>query len=119
MAGEGIEYSWAVCKSVYRKMPLDSKRGKDSFKALVNECISRDILKTEVVRKLSKRARAYICAYYILHQQQQQQVDLPLIDRLMKIFKTHRAALDFDAGFVESVIPKAIEDVVKLAMNIE
>jgi len=66
MAGEGIEYSWAVCKSVYRKMPLDS-----------------------------------------------------LIDRLMKIFKTHRAALDFDAGFVESVIPKAIEDVVKLAMNIE
>jgi hypothetical protein len=38
----------------------------------------------------------------------------------MKIFKTHRAALDFDAGFVErSVIPKAIEDVVKLAMNRE
>jgi hypothetical protein len=27
--------------------------------------------------------------------------------------------LDFDAGFVESVIPKAIEDVVKLAMNRE
>ena len=118
MAGEGIEYSWAVSKSVYRKMPLDSKRGKDSFKALVNECINRNILKTEVVRKLSKRARAYICAYYILHQRQQQ-VDLPLIDRLMKIFKTHRAALDFDAGFVESVIPKAIEDVVKLAMNRE
>jgi signal transduction protein with GAF and PtsI domain len=100
-------------------MPLDdSKRGKDLFKELVNECISRDILTTEVVRKLSKRARAYICAYYILHQRQQQ-VDLPLIDRLMKIFKTHRAALDFDAGFVESVIPKAIEDVVKLAMNRE
>jgi hypothetical protein len=37
----------------------------------------------------------------------------------MKIFKTHRAALDFDAGFVESVIPKAIDDVVKLAMNRE
>jgi predicted transcriptional regulator len=68
MAGKGIEYSWAVCKSVYRKMPLDSKRGKELFKALVNECISRDILKTEVARKLSKRARAYICTYYILHQ---------------------------------------------------
>jgi hypothetical protein len=37
----------------------------------------------------------------------------------MKIFKTHHAALDFDAGFVENVIPKAIEDVVKLAMNRE
>jgi hypothetical protein len=26
MAGEGIEYSWGVSKSVYRKMPLDSKK---------------------------------------------------------------------------------------------
>ncbi|KAI2500758.1 hypothetical protein MHU86_13737 [Fragilaria crotonensis] len=50
MAGEGIEYSWGVSKSVYRKMPLDSKKGKTSFKALVKECTSRDVLKTVTVQ---------------------------------------------------------------------
>jgi hypothetical protein len=122
MAGEGIEYSWAVTKSVYRKMPLESKKGKDSFKALVSECTSRDVLKTGVVRKLSKQARAYICAYFILQKQQLNNnnsivLTLPLIDRLMKIFKTHRAAVDFDAGFVQSVIPPEIEDVVQFALK--
>ena len=28
MAGEGIEYSWEVSKSVYCRMPLDSRKGK-------------------------------------------------------------------------------------------
>ena len=50
MAGEGIEYSWGVSKCVYRGMPLaDSKKGKASFKALVNECTSRDVLSTKTV----------------------------------------------------------------------
>jgi predicted transcriptional regulator len=41
MAGKGIEYIWAVTKSVYHKMPLESKKGMDSFEALVSECTSR------------------------------------------------------------------------------
>jgi hypothetical protein len=28
---------------------------------------------------------------------------LPLIEHLVKAFKTHRAAIDFDAGFVDDV----------------
>jgi hypothetical protein len=121
MAGEGIEYSWGVSKNVYRKKPLDSKKGKISFKALVKECTSRDILTTATVRKLSRRARAYICAYYTLHQQnlanncendndRPAALTLPLIERLMKAFKTHRAAVDFDAGFVNSVVSAAIKN---------
>jgi hypothetical protein len=35
MAGEGIKYSWGVAKSLYRRMPLDSKKGKSSFKAFL------------------------------------------------------------------------------------
>jgi hypothetical protein len=127
MAGEGIEYSWGVAKSVYRKMPLNSKKGKASFKLLVNECASRDVLTTETVRKLSRRARSYICAYYALHQRKQLNKDddntptltLPLIERLLKEFKTHRAAVDFDAGFVNSFVSPAIEDVVVHALDNE
>ena len=126
MAGEGIEYSWGVSKSVYRRMPLASKKGKTSFKALVKECTSRDVLTTATVRKLSRRARTYICAYYALHQRKLNNCEynmptltLSLLERLMKEFKTHRAAVDFDAGFVQSFVSPAIEEVVLMAAKDE
>lgn len=115
MAGEGIEYSWGITKGFYRRKPLNSKRSKEGFKQLVHECTSRDVLKTETVRKLSRRARAYICAYYSLYQSSNGTptddnaptvLTLPLIERLVKAFKTHRAAIDFDAGFVNAFVPK-------------
>jgi hypothetical protein len=110
-------------------MPLNSKKGKASFKVfLVNECASRDVLTTDTVRKLSRRARSYICAYYALHQRMllnngdkndTPTLTLPLIERLMREFKTHRAAVDFDAGFVNSFVSPAIEDLVTHALNNE
>ena len=113
LAGEGIEYSWGVTKGIYRRKPLNSKRSKEAFKGLVHECTSRDILRTETVRKLSRRARAYICAYYSLYESKNKGADdtpptltLPLIERLVKAFKTHRAAIDFDAGFVNGFVPQ-------------
>jgi hypothetical protein len=111
LAGEGIEYSWGVTKGVYRRKPLQSKRSKESFKGLVQQCTSRDILTTKTVRKLSRRARAYICAYYALYESKCMGDDiptltLPLIERLVKAFKTHRAAIDFDSGFVNRFVPK-------------
>ena len=110
LAGEGIEYSWGVTKGVYRRKPLQSKRSKESFKGLVQQCTSRDILTTKTVRKLSRRARAYICAYYALYESKCMGDDiptltLPLIERLVKAFKTHRAAIDFDTGFVNRFLP--------------
>jgi hypothetical protein len=110
MAGKGVEYSWGVSKNVYRRRPLNSKKGNKSFKALVHECTSRDILSTKMVRKLSRRAQSYIFAYFALHKSKNNGNDmpsltLPLIERLVKAFKTHRAAVDFDAGFVNSFVP--------------
>ena len=127
MAGEGIECGWGVVKSVYRKMPLNSKKGKASFKLLVNECASRDVLTMETVQKLSRQARSYVCAYYALHQRKLLNNDddntptlsLPLIERLMKEFKAHRPAVDFDAGFVNSFVSPAIEEVVVHALDNE
>jgi hypothetical protein len=37
---------------------------------------------------------------------------LPLIERVVKAFKTHRAALDFDAGFVNGFVPSMIDGVI-------
>jgi hypothetical protein len=31
---------------------------------------------------------------------------LPLIERLVKAVKTHRAVIDFDAGFMNGFVPK-------------
>jgi hypothetical protein len=65
------------------------------------------------VRKLSRRARAYICAYYTLYESKckgdddtPETLTLPLIERLVKAIKTHRAAIDFDAAFVNGFVPK-------------
>ena len=121
MAGEGIEYSWGITKGLYRRKPLNSKRSKERFKELVHECTSRDILRTETIRKLSRRARAYICAYYSLYRSTSYAADdntpttltLPLIERLQRAFKTHRAAIDFDAGFVNAFVPKLERGVFK------
>jgi hypothetical protein len=111
LAGEGIEYSWGVTKGVYRCKPLKSKRSKESFKELVQQCTSREILTIKTVCKLSRLARAYICAYYEMYESKCMGDDiptltLPLIKRLVKAFKTHMAAIDFDSGFVNRFLPK-------------
>jgi hypothetical protein len=36
LAGEGVEYSWGISKGVYRRKPLQSKKGKESFRRLVS-----------------------------------------------------------------------------------
>ena len=91
---------------------------------MVRKCMSRDVLTTNHVRKFSKRAREYICAYQTLRQQQQQHEQeqqaentisnatttaeddtfaTPVkIEKLVKMFKTHRCALDFDRGFIDA-----------------
>ena len=116
LAGEGVEYCWAHAKSFYRRKPVSSKRGRENFKCLVKDCTSPDeILTRERVQKFAARARAYICTYYHLDLQQQglnsddvsvlaqkQELLYAEIERLMKDFKVHRCALDFDRGFVNS-----------------
>jgi hypothetical protein len=65
-AGEGIEYAWAFSKSLYRRSPLKLKRGKDNFDRLVATCTSREVMKKEIIRRFSKRARQYMLSYQAL-----------------------------------------------------
>ena len=122
LAGEGVEYSWGCAKNTYRRVPLKNKRGKENFRKVVRQCLSREeVLTTERIRTFSRRARAYICAYYSLWcERKQQQLsngggtnqtiqfcncsDPVSVEKLMKRFKTHQCALDFDHAFCRAVV---------------
>jgi hypothetical protein len=115
LAGEGIEYSWGCAKNYFRQQPLKDKRKKENFRNTVRKCISEEYLTRERVRKFSRRARQYILAYQALHSQEEEQQQpsstthqiTPMkIESLVKDFKTHRCALDFDKGFIKTVITK-------------
>ena len=67
LAGEGVEYHWAMAKEKYRKEPLSRKHKRQSFRALVKECVSSNVLTVEMAKKFSRRARYDICAYYAIH----------------------------------------------------
>ena len=87
------------------------------FKRLVNDVTSREVLIIVTVQKLSKRARAYICAYYTLYESKNRgdgtvKLPLPLIERLVKMFNAHRAAIDFDMGFVYGFVPNLKDSVI-------
>jgi len=111
IAGEGIEYSWAHSKGSYRRSPLQRKRTRASFQALVKECTSNTNLTKNRVKRFSARARAYMCTYHFLHAggndnagEERVATTGPLllteIEKMMKDFKTHRSAFDFDRGFL-------------------
>ena len=46
LAGEGVEYSWGCAKNTYRHVPLKKKRGKENFRNVVCECMSKENVST-------------------------------------------------------------------------
>jgi hypothetical protein len=74
--------------------------------------LSRQVITTTLVQAFSRRARQCICAYHALHDQQQTGTDsatdskitVPLIEKLVKKFKTHCAVIDFDNRFVAATV---------------
>ena len=128
LAGEGIEYWWGCTKNLYCWKPLSEKRKKETFRATVRQWLSRDNLTTEQIQRFSKHARDCICAYFALHHEQNRNneetncmtttmmmttslckpnIPTPVkIEKLVKDFKTHQCALDFDHGFIAATIVK-------------
>ncbi|KAI2504134.1 hypothetical protein MHU86_10334 [Fragilaria crotonensis] len=115
LAGEGIEYAWGCAKNHYRRQPLKDKRGKDNFRRTVRACFSRNVVTTERVRLFSQRARAYMQAYHkIRHKQLTNSATMDSgidddsaspgkVEKVLKEFKTHRCAMDFDSSFCKAV----------------
>jgi hypothetical protein len=106
---------------------LHNKRGKEKFKAAVAKCLDREILTTERVRKFSRRARKYVSTYYIIAKEREGQqiateathLDAPLIqvEKMVKLFKTHRCAMDFDTHFCKVVFVKQEDQEVSVSLD--
>ena len=110
LAGEGIEYAWGCSKNWYRNQTMSEKKGKKNFLALVQRSISREQLTTVRIRKFSRRARQYICAYRAMQCENNDNASLaidpemlPRVEKILKEFRAHRCALDFDHKFCKAV----------------
>jgi hypothetical protein len=88
---------------------------------LVRGCLDAKLITKEKVRSFSKRARTYICAYYALEHTKQNinnndndtinhdemallscAVEYEKIEQMLKMFRTHRCAFDFDRKFCDA-----------------
>ena len=106
MAGEGIEYVWALAKLRYRRSPIIKKRSKEKFRQLVTECTNHSLnLNVERVRSCSKKARSYMKLYkavqsvsfgedITLNKHTILESTLKVYRKLKKKSKSHRNVLD-------------------------
>ncbi len=94
---------------------MDKKRGKENFIKTVRECLSEKIITRDRVQKFSWPARHYILGYHVLWQMKQVRIIqgadseelnssslaiLPAkLEQMVKKFKTHCCAMDFDHSF--------------------
>ena len=122
IAGEGIEYNWALSKTEYRKSPVKEKKCKESFKKLVRKCMdNKTILSLSRVRSCSRKARDYMILYKAVESLNLNESDgidgktfmnkhviledsIKLYRQLQRTKKSHRSVLDsqlYDVRMVE------------------
>ena len=127
IAGEGVEFCWALGKNTYRMHGVEEKRTKSKYLQLVKECTcSETVITKEEVRKFGRRTRRYMLAYYALEQakackdaadQQDNDgidsdlINLPemssaLVEKIIKVYKkphkAHRNILDSEKSFLNA-----------------
>jgi hypothetical protein len=117
-AGEGIEYSWGCAKGKYRYLPMANKKGKDKFVGQVRACLSSEFddgnLRVSRIRSFACRQRRYLCAYDLLHKQENERRQNPetaesdelkvapsIIERYVKNFRSHRSIYDSERGYLQ------------------
>ena len=109
-------------KGFYRRLPISEKRSKAKFRESVSRCLdSKEVLTMERQRMFSRRAREYMVTYHAKdNQQEDKEKNLDekedcllnrnplttayLIEKIVKVFKTHRSTADFDCGFVAGIV---------------
>ena len=107
LAGEGIEYAWALAKLRYRRAPMSEKRNKSKFFSLVRVSTNpMDTLHIRRIRSCSKRARSYMKLYKSISEIEKDGITvldkkhiilestIKLYLRLKKVSKTHRSVVD-------------------------
>jgi hypothetical protein len=112
IAGCGIEYIWGAAKARYRSFGIEKKTGREKFKNSVKEALQ--VIKMSTARKCDRKARTYIKAYHTLEvlmlnpdgseRKDGDEILLEDIKKLVKRYRTHRSALDFDYKFIQDLL---------------
>ena len=67
MAGDGIEYAWALVKLKYMRAPTTDKRTIQKFRKLVIDCTNLlDHLNKHQIQSCSKKASSYLKLYRVI-----------------------------------------------------
>ena len=72
---KGIDYSWGVFTSKFRKIPLYDRKIMVNFRFHTDDClrtIENFLLNVRHIRKFSQRSRCYRLLYYTIERQRSQ-----------------------------------------------
>ena len=124
IAGEGIEYGWALSKMDYRRSPIAAKKSKESFRKLVKKCTDNSTtLSLKRMRSCSKKARDYMVLYQAVEKMNLDDEDgtgiqmnkhailegsMKLYQRLQRTKKTHRSVIEnqlYEVRLIEKECP--------------
>ena len=94
LAGVGVEYSWGKAKMHFRRHTDHVAR---HLHANIEAAMAPDVLTLLRVRRYARKARAYRRAYETSDTVMAKRD----IEKMVKEFKRHRSALDFDWKFIK------------------
>ena len=119
LAGEGIEYAWAIAKLFYRKSPIALKRSKSLFQQLVRDSTdTNNVLTLDKIQACSRKARTYMKMYVALESIGMDDENFKAnkhsvmegamkfyskIKKMTKKSKAHRSVLDMNLGDVREI----------------
>eukprot|EP00978_Attheya_sp_CCMP212_P012663 scaffold31668_cov55-Attheya_sp.AAC.4 len=119
VAGEGIEYTWAMSKIYMRNVPINKRRTLCQFHEHVRLALSRTdgvALEKNRIRKFSARARDFITVYHILHtgEGNRGEAEHPHtaltkhdIEKMHKVYWLHRGMLEGDTAYCDAAAAAA------------
>ena len=104
IAGDGIEFDWAMSKLWYRKQPWEDKKKKENFEKLVNESMSDKVLSIERTRLFSGRSRLNMFSYYILDRDGDEAPTPSDVKKYKDKRKSHTCCLDEEHGYFSAIV---------------
>ena len=115
IAGEGIEYIWAISKKYYRRIPYNQKRSFQQFVTSVKSSLSKVTI--HMARRFSQKACSYMLGYH--HQSKEDRCKVRSLvksessykynTKVHQLYKSHRDVATTDFPFIQQVINECIQ----------
>ena len=108
-AGEGVEYSWGYSKSIYRRNPISAKKVNIVSLHWLENAFLGNLLQLNWCASSAREhgntcwlTRPWIPKKSRSKQQPRRRVfQRQMIEKMIKVVSSHRAALDFDRGYLD------------------